>query len=154
MADVLTHEWAAEVATAIQNGPSPEYKATKLDKYWDWVEMTGGGFTASIAIGVSDPPASADGSWLVIDFADGTCTGARIGDEGDAQAATFRLRATAADLDELLDGYDVGKALMYRKLQLLEAPPEKIHEFFRTIYFLKESLGLLANTGRPMASAS
>lgn len=152
MADVLTNEWAAEVATAIQKGPSAEYKATKLDKYWDWVEMTGGGFTASVAIGVSDPPATAHGSWLVVDFAEGKCTGAHIGDEAAAEAATFRLLATTADLDDLLNGYDVGKALMYRKLRLLEAPPEKIHEFFRSIYFLKESLSLLAEVGRPVAA--
>ena len=152
MAPVLTDDWAAEVAAAIKQGPSPDYKATKLDKYWDWVEMTGGTFTASVAIGVSDPPATADGSWLIIDFADGRCTGARMGDESDAETATFRLLATTADLDDLLDGYDVGKALMYRKLRLLEAPPEKIHEFFRAIYFLKESLSLLAAAGRPAAA--
>lgn len=152
MAAVLTNAWAADVAATIQQGPSAEYKATKLDKYWEWVEMTGGAFTASVAIGVSDPPASAEGSWLIIDFADGTCTGARITDAAEADASTFRLSATSADLDELLDGYDVGKALMYRKLHLLEAPPDKIHEFFRAIYFLKESLGLLAGVGRPAAA--
>lgn len=152
MAAVLTNAWAADVAAAIQQGPSAEYKATKLDKYWEWVEMTGGAFTASVAIGISDPPPTADGSWLIIDFADGACTSARIGGEGEADAATFRLSATSADLDDLLDGYDVGKALMYRKLRLLEAPPDKIHEFFRAIYFLKEHLGLLAATGRPAAA--
>src|SRR2546429_73342 len=56
MTELFTQAWADEVRTAVNSFPDPEYKATKLDMFWDWIDVARKGFTGSFALGVRSLP--------------------------------------------------------------------------------------------------
>ena len=81
---------------------------------------------------------------LYIQWGGGTVTDCRVTGSGDAvpgdQAATYVLGMDYADWQALHDGYDPQRTVMYRKILVEEG---NILEFFKTIYFFTECLGVI-----------
>jgi len=138
MAELFTQEWADEVREAVNGFPDPEYKATKLDMFWDWITVARNGFNGSFALGARDYDGGQKFVKLTIDA--GECTKAEIVDAADD--ATYVLNG---DLDVWRDiisnDYDCGKAVMYRRFRLEQGD---VFRFFNRIYFFTESLVALA----------
>lgn len=135
--------WAEAVQEAINRGPSPEARAVKLQSYWEWVEQAGATFDGSLSVKVTQAPAESglEGSCLLLALAGGRCTAARITTERDAADATFRLTARYADWQALLAGFDMGKAVMYRKIRLEGGD---VLQFFHRIFYFIETLACAA----------
>lgn len=93
MARFMTAAWAEECRAAIDGWPGPERKASKLQDFWDWIDMIRPFVTGRLALSVADMPACADGDTLALDFDSGTVTAASIVDRGDAQASAVFLLA-------------------------------------------------------------
>lgn len=147
---IFTQGWANDVRDAINSYPDPEYKATKLDLFWDWIVAARTGFTGGFAIGVRDLPANgtgpADGStteaFATFTIDAGECTKAEIVDRDAAEDATFVLVGNYDVWKDIIDGgYDSGKAVMYRRLRLEKGD---VFRFFNRIYFFTESLVALS----------
>ena len=139
MAELFTQAWADEVRAAVNSFPDPEYKATKLDMFWDWITVARNGFTGSFALGVRELNGGPKFVKLTIDA--GECTKAEI---VDAQPEDSRY-VLAGDYDVWRDiisgGYDCGKAVMYRRFRLEQGD---VFRFFNRIYFFTESLVALS----------
>jgi hypothetical protein len=141
VAELFTPEWAQAVAQAMSEGPSDEYKARVLDVYWMWIDMVRADFDGELALGGRRlPGASGPEAYLVLSFAKGECTGARLADRSDAEQATYLLVGDVADWADLVGGYDAGKAVMYRRFQLERG---ELLDFFRRVYFWVETLALV-----------
>jgi hypothetical protein len=132
-------EWAELVRAAMDAGPDEAARAQKLDAYWEWVDKARARHTASWALGVRNPPGD-EPAFLVVQWDEGRCVSAKITDAGAAASATYLLSADYADWQELLAGYDPGRAVMYRKLLLEHG---SVLQFFRSVYFFIESMHLL-----------
>ncbi|HUZ27321.1 MAG TPA: hypothetical protein VMV07_26525 [Streptosporangiaceae bacterium] len=141
MARFMTAAWAEECRAAIDGWPGPERKASKLQDFWDWIDMIRPFVTGRLALSVADMPAGADGDTLALDFDSGTVTAASIVDRGDAQAsAVFLLAGSYADWQQMLGGYDVGKMVMYRKLMLEKGDTL---QFFMAAFYWTELLAAI-----------
>jgi putative sterol carrier protein len=135
MAEVFTQQWADEVRAAVNSFPDPEYKATKLDMFWDWITVARQGFNGSFALGARDL-----GKFVKLTIADGECTGAEIVESADD--ATYVLNGNLDVWRDIIDnGYDCGKAVMYRRFRLEKGG---VFRFFNRIYFFTESLVALS----------
>jgi hypothetical protein len=135
--------WAAAVRDALAAGPSEQARAGKLAMYWDFFEQVKAGYAASWALGCRDLPAGP--AALYIQWGGGTVTDCRVtrfGDAvpGDQAPATYVLGMDYADWQALHDGYDPQRTVMYRKILVEEG---NILEFFKTIYFFTECLGII-----------
>ena len=87
VAELFTPEWAQEVAQAMAEGPSDEYKARVLDVYWMWIDMVRADFDGELALGGQRlPGAAGPESYLILSFAKGECTGARLAGLGYSAA--------------------------------------------------------------------
>jgi hypothetical protein len=142
VAELFTQEWADEVRDAVNTFPDPEYKATKLDMFWDWIVVARQGFTGSFALGVRSLPRNGSGpKYLNLTIDAGECTKAEIL-EAPPEDARYVL---AGDYDVWRDivanGYDCGKAVMYRRFRLEQGD---VFRFFNRIYFFTESLVALS----------
>ena len=135
MAEVFTQEGADEVRAAVNSFPDPDSKATKLDMFWDWITVARKGFNGSFALGARDL-----NKFVKLTIESGECTKAEIVDA--APDATYVL---TGDLDVWRDiisnGYDCGKAVMYRRFRLEQGD---VFRFFNRIYFFTESLVALS----------
>ncbi len=138
MADFMTPEWAEHVRQAVNREPDPEYKAGKLDFYWDWIDAARKGFTGTWALGVRDMPGRG-GVWLALRFKEGDCSEASVV-VGDVPDATFALAGQYEDWQAIMAGFDTSKAIMYRKL-LLERGG--VFELFDRVYFFTEALAVI-----------
>jgi hypothetical protein len=119
MAAFMTAAWARECQSTINRWPGDERKASKLQDFWDWINMVRPFVTGRLALSVRDMPAGADGDTLALDLDGGMVTAASVLDRGDAEtSAVFLLAGSRADWQRMLAGYDVGKMVMYRKLML------------------------------------
>jgi putative sterol carrier protein len=134
VAAFLSEEWAQQVRDAVNRGPDEEYRKTKIEKYWEWIDMVRGAFVGSLALGIREPD---QGRYLRLDFSGGACTSASIVERDNAAQGTFVLEGDDETWRELLTGYDPGKAIMYRRLMLASG---EILEFFNGIYFFVEVL--------------
>jgi putative sterol carrier protein len=134
VAAFLSEEWAQQVRDAVGRGPDEEYRKTKIEKYWEWIDMVRGAFVGSLALGVAQPD---PGRYLRLEFSGGSCGSASIVNREGAYAATFVLEGDDETWHDLLTGYDPGKAIMYRRLMLASG---EILEFFNGIYFFVEVL--------------
>lgn len=137
MARFMSPEWAEQVKDTVNAWPGDEYKATKLQDFWDWIEMVKPGVTGTLVLAVRDMPGD-DADALVLKFDAGTITSATVGRRADVEAsADYVLAGSHADWAAMIDGYDVGKTVMYRKL-VLEKGQTLL--FFMAVFFWTEML--------------
>ncbi len=141
MARFMTQDWAAEIQRTFNAWPGDERKASKLQDFWDWINMISPFVTGRLALAVRDMPAGGEGDTLVLDFEAGKVTTASVGERAEAEAdAVFMLAASYADWLSMLDGYDVGKMVMYRKLMLVKGDTLM---FFTAAFFWTELLAAI-----------
>jgi hypothetical protein len=128
--------------------PEAEYKATKLADFWDWIAMVKPFITGPVAFTVHDPPATAEGDTLVLEFAEGVVTAASVTTRAEAEAnATFLLAGSLPDWSDLLGGFDPGKTIMYRKLLLEKG---ETLQFFMAAFFWTELLAAIQSVATEM----
>jgi hypothetical protein len=141
MARFMTQEWAQECQRIVNGWPDPERKASKLQDFWDWIDMISPFVTGRLALAVRDLPAGGDGDTLVLAFEGGKVTDASVRERGAAEPdAVFVLAGDYADWLAMLDGYDVGKMVMYRKLMLEKGDTLM---FFTAAFFWTELLAAI-----------
>jgi hypothetical protein len=139
MARFMTDEWAQELQATINGWPGEEQKASKLQDFWDWIDMISPFVTGRLALTVRDMPAGAD--TLALEFEAGTVQSASVGERAALEAdAVFLLAGSYADWTAMLDGYDVGKMIMYRKLMLEKGDTLM---FFTAAFFWTELLAAI-----------
>jgi SCP-2 sterol transfer family len=137
----MTQDWAQECQRVINGSPDEERKASKLQDFWDWIDMIRPFVTGRLALSVRDQPPGGDGDTLVLDFEAGTVTAASVQERGAAEPdAVFLLAGDYADWQAMLDGYDVGKMIMYRKLMLEQGDTLM---FFTAAFFWTELLAAI-----------
>ena len=130
MAELFSKEWAAAAKDAINGFPDDAYRETKLFMYWDWIDVAKNSFAGSLAIGDKD----AD-RYVTFTFKDGVVTDAVASD--GVPDATFVLAGDQQTWKDIVDGYDAGKAVMYRRIRLVAGD---VFRFFNRIYLFTESL--------------
>jgi hypothetical protein len=143
MALFMTDAWAQDVREAFNAWPSDERKATKLQDFWDWIDMIRPFVTGRVALNVADlpPDAGADGDTLVIDFERGAVAAASVRDRAGVETeAEFLLSGCYADWQQMLAGYDVGKMVMYRRLMLQKGDTLR---FFMAAFYWTELLAII-----------
>jgi hypothetical protein len=134
----MTADWAEACRATISDWPGEERKASKLPDFWAWIAMVAPFVTGRLALSVRDMPTGADGDTLVLDFDAGTVTSASVLERAEAEKdAIFVLAGSYASWQEMLDGYDVGKTVMYRKLMLEKGDTL---QFFNAAFFWTELL--------------
>lgn len=139
MAALFTEEWAEDVRQAINAFPDDDYRATKLDLFWNWIDVARKGFTGTWSLGTR----TLDGSgpaYLNLDIKDGVVTKAAVEDSAPGDAV-FVLIGDYEVWKDIVEGYDAGKAVMYRRLRLEKGDAFR---FFNRIYFFTESLVALS----------
>jgi SCP-2 sterol transfer family len=138
----MTDEWAQDLRATINGWPSEEQKASKLQDFWDWIAMIRPFVTGRLALSVRDLPAgTGDGDTLVLDFDGGAVTAASVSERAVAEAdAVFLLAGSYADWTAMLEGFDVGKMVMYRKLMLEKGDTLM---FFTAAFFWTELLAAI-----------
>jgi len=141
MTQFMTDAWAQECQRVINASPDEERKASKLQDFWDWINMIRPFVTGRLALSVRDLPSGGDGDTLVLDFDGGTVTRASVRERTEAEAdAVFLLAGDYVDWLAMLDGYDVGKMIMYRKLMLEQGDTLM---FFTAAFFWTELLAAI-----------
>jgi hypothetical protein len=141
MARFMTQAWAQDCRDAFSAWPDPERKASKLQDFWDWIDMIRPFVTGRLALSARGMPPGADGDTLVLDFDGGAMTAASVTDRAGAEAsAVFLLAGDYADWQAMLAGYDVGKMVMYRKLMLEKGDTLM---FFTAAFFWTELLAVI-----------
>jgi hypothetical protein len=141
MARFMTQAWAEDIQRVFNGWPDPDRKASKLQDFWDWIDMISPFVTGRLALTATGLPAGGDGDTLVLDFEAGHVTAASVRERAEASAdAVFVLAATYADWLEMLGGYDVGKMVMYRKLMLVQGDTLM---FFTAAFFWTELLAAI-----------
>jgi putative sterol carrier protein len=131
--ELFSQEWADASRDAINAFPDDEYRETKLFMYWDWITAARSGFNGSLAICARD---LADGPrYVTFTFADGQCTETAL--SNSEPDATFVLAGSIDAWKDIVEGYDAGKAVMYRRLRLEKGD---VFRFFNRVYFFTESL--------------
>jgi hypothetical protein len=141
MPGFMTDAWAQEVRATFNDWPGEEWKASKLQDFWDWIDMIRPFVTGRLALSVRDMPDGAEGDTLVLDFDGGTVTAASVLGRADAEpGAVFLLAGSNADWQQMLAGYDVGKMVMYRKLMLEKGDTL---QFFTAAFFWTELLAAI-----------
>jgi hypothetical protein len=150
MADLFTQEWTDEVKTAINSYPDDEYRATKLDLYWMWIDAARQGFTGMLVLGARDLPSNGSAKPVFATFAieKGQVTDTTVRDSVP-DAATFVLVGDYAVWKDIVEGYDSGKAVMYRRLRLEKGD---VFRFFNRIYFFTEALVALSKVPASLPS--
>ena len=144
--EFFSPEWAATVGEALAAGPPEPDRAGKLTMYWDFFDQVKAGYASSWALGCRDLGAS-----LLVQWDGGTVTGCRVTGPGDQPAATYVLGMDYADWRALHDGYDPQRTVMYRKILVEEG---NILEFFKTIYFFTECLGVIGKVPAGFAAVA
>jgi len=130
MADFFSKEWASDARKAINEFPDDAYRETKLFMYWDWISAARKTFNGTWAVGVRDLS-----KYVTFTFADGVVTSAELSDE--PPDASFVLAGDLATWKDVMEGYDAGKAVMYRRFRLDSGD---VFRFFNRIYVFTESL--------------
>ena len=72
---------------------------------------------------------------MALTFENGTCTAVRPVSRDEAQQATFLLAVPYQVWPDLIAGYDMGKAVMYRKIRMLSG--ELLAFYNRVFYFIE-----------------
>ena len=78
---------------------------------------------------------------IVLELERGACIGACLTTRAEAEPrCTYLLAGDCAAWREVMDGYDMGRSIMYRKLLLEQGD---VLVFFRTVYYWTETLACL-----------
>jgi len=97
MPQFMSADWAAECQRVLNGWPDEERKASKLQDFWDWINMIRPFVTGRLALSVRDLPPGGAGDTLVLDLEGGTATGASVRERGAAEAdAVFLLAGILA----------------------------------------------------------
>ena len=145
----MTPEWAQEIQAVFNAWPGAERKASKLQDFWDWINMISPFVTGRLALAVRDMPDGSAADTLVLDFEGGTVTAASVLSRADAEpGAVFLLCGSYADWLDMLAGYDVGKMVMYRRLMLEQGDTL---QFFTAAFFWTELLAAIASVPAEVA---
>jgi hypothetical protein len=143
MAALMSDAWAQECGRVINGWPDEPRKASKLQDFWDWIDMIRPFVTGRLALQARDlpGPAGSIADTLVLDFEAGRVTAASVAPRAEAEAdAVFVLSGSYADWQAMLSGYDVGKMIMYRKLMLERGDTLM---FFTAAFFWTELLAAI-----------
>jgi hypothetical protein len=141
VARFMSAEWAETCRATINDWPGEERRASKLADFWAWIDMVSPFITGRLALCVRDMPAGSGGDTLALDFEAGKVTGAAILERTEAEPdAIFLLAGSYSAWQEMLDGYDVGKTVMYRKLMLEKGDTL---QFFNAAFFWTELLAAI-----------
>jgi SCP-2 sterol transfer family len=141
MAGFMTDAWAQDVRAVFNSWPDEERRASKLGDFWAWINMIRPFVTGRLALSVRDMPPGSDGDTLVLDFEAGSMASASIAERAAIESdAIFVLVGSYADWVELLEGHDVGKMIMYRKLMLEQGDTLM---FFTAAFFWTELLAAI-----------
>jgi len=128
-------QWAEAAREAINGFPDDAYRETKLFMYWDWITAARSSYSGSWAVGVRGLPGDGEAKYVTFTFKDGVAETATLSSEKpDAQ---FILTGDYATWKDIHEGYDAGKAVMYRRFKLDEGD---VFRFFNRIYLFTESL--------------
>ncbi len=140
-ATFFSSEWAEEARNAIDTFPDDTYRETKLYLYWDWITAAKDSFEGSLAIAVRDLPngSAPKPAFATFTFSEGKCTDVSVSSE--RPDATFVLAGDYDVWKDIIEGYDAGKAVMYRRLRLESGD---LFRFFNRIYLFTESLVALS----------
>ena len=131
-------EWAQAAKEAWNTGPSPAVRAKKIERFWEWIEKAKQYVNCQLALTVEGLPGNGARNCLLLDLEAGRCVRARLATRDDAEAsATYILAGSYQDWREIMAGFDMGKAVMYRKLLLEKG---EVLVFFKSIYYWTESL--------------
>jgi hypothetical protein len=143
--------WADSVREALEAGPSEQARAGKLQEYWDFIGWIRSQYPASWALGCREL-----GSYLFVQWGDGTVTDCRIIGPDEPLEATYVFGMDYQDWKALHEGYDAQRTVMYRKILLEDG---KLLDFFKAVYFFVEYLNVLGSvqgaypeTVRPVAT--
>jgi hypothetical protein len=138
----MSPQWAQACAAAANAWPPPDRRAAKLDEFWNWIDMVRPGVNGRLALSVrGGSPAGLGGATLLVDLSGGAVTEASVAVGRHAEDdAGFVLAGSYADWLLLLEGYDVGKVVMYRKLMLEKGDTL---QFFAAAYFWTELLAAI-----------
>ena len=136
--EFFSPSWAGAARDALAAGPSEQSRAGKLQMYWDFFEKVRAGYTSSWSLGCRDLPGGP--AALFIQWGAGTVTECRVTGPGEQPKADYVLNMDYAAWQALHNGYDPQRTVMYRKILVEEG---EILEFFKTIYFFTECLGLI-----------
>ena len=141
MTGFMTQDWAETIQRTFNAWPDPDRKASKLQDFWDWIDMISPFVTGRLVLAVSDMPAGSAADSLVLDFEAGTIAAASVARRDEAAAdAAFVLAGSYADWLEMLAGYDVGKMVMYRRLMMTQGDTLM---FFTAAFFWTELLAAI-----------
>lgn len=135
--EILSPEWLEAVRESVNAWPTPEERAKKLDNYWQWCERAASEFQGTLALGIRGLPSAPNGetAYVALDLDRGRCTGVRAVSAEEARQATFALAGSYSDWKDLFNQYDMGKAVMYRKIRLESG--DLLAFFFRAFYFIE-----------------
>lgn len=136
----FTEEWAEAARRAVNDGPDDAVKAQKRDKFWVWIDEAKEHVNCRLALTVRDMPDDRP-DCLLLDLQQGRAVEARLLPRARGEDEShFLLAADYADWQEIMDGFDMGKAIMYRKLLLEKG--DVLH-FFQAAYYWTESLACI-----------
>lgn len=143
--------WAAAARAVINEGPDQATIERKLEGFWKWIERAKAAVNGTLGLAVRDLPPGAPEA-IVLQLERGACTGAALTTRAAAEPrCSFLLAGDCAAWREVLNGYDAGRALMYRKLLLEQGD---LLVFFRTIYYWTETLACLQRIPTEFARAA
>ena len=111
-------DWAAAARTAINEGPDPATVERKLEGFWNWIERAKANVNCTLGLAVRDLPDGGPDA-IVLELERGACTGVSLTTRAQAEPrCTYLLAGDCAAWREVMDGYDMGRSIMYRKLLL------------------------------------
>jgi hypothetical protein len=147
----FSRRWAEAAKQAVNAGPDAAARAKKIERFWDWIEKTKAHVNCRLGLAVEGLPADSP-NCLLLDLEAGRCVRVRLTtrEEGDRRA-TYLLAGSYRDWRDIMDGFDMGKAVMYRKLMLQKG---EVLEFFKSIYFWTESLACIQRIPTAMSAAA
>lgn len=141
MAVFMTTQWAQQVKARANAWPDAERRSSKLVDFWDWIDMVKPFVTGRLALSVRDMPEGAEADTLCLDFEAGAVIEASVCRRaGVEDGCAFLLAGSYEDWMSMLDGYDVGKMVMYRKLMLEKGDTLA---FFTPAFFWTELLAAI-----------
>lgn len=150
----FSRDWARAVKEAVNAGPGPEARAKKIERFWEWIDKAKQHVSCQLGLAVTGLPRGggrARRDCLLLDLEEGRCVRARLASREEAeQSATYVLTGSYADWCDIMGGFDMGKAVMYRKLLLEKG---EILEFFKSIYYWTESLASIQRIPTSMPAA-
>lgn len=136
----FSDDWAQAAMKAVNAGPDAEARAEKIDRFWEWIDDAKEKVNCQLGLAVRNLPGEKP-DCLLLDLEQGVCTQVQLASFEEAeQSATYLLAGNLEDWREIMDGFDMGRAVMYRKLMLEKG---SVLEFFRSAYYWTESLACI-----------